>query len=86
MFSFFLFLFFSYLILRSLIPKRAPPKKRDRNPNQESYSNSQRASPSERQMIVIDEMKKCPTCGTFNPKSHALEYKGKYYCDVKCRG
>ncbi|MFO1463508.1 MAG: hypothetical protein U1F66_06995 [bacterium] len=33
---------------------------------------------------VIDEMKPCPACGTFNPTRLAYEKKGLYFCDQRC--
>lgn len=34
---------------------------------------------------IIEEMKRCPACGTFNPKSYALYYEGEYFCSIECR-
>lgn len=34
---------------------------------------------------VIEEMKRCPACGTFNPKSYALYFEGEYFCGMDCR-
>lgn len=33
---------------------------------------------------VIDEMKACPQCGTFNPTRLAYEKKGLYFCEARC--
>ncbi len=33
---------------------------------------------------VIDEMKPCPACGTFNPTRLAYEKKGLYFCEKRC--
>ena len=37
------------------------------------------------QNLIVDEMKRCPACGTFNPKSHAVESHGEYFCNEECR-
>ncbi len=37
------------------------------------------------QSRVIEEMKRCPSCGTFNPKSYTLYYEGEYFCSMECR-
>jgi len=34
---------------------------------------------------VIEEMKRCPACGTFNPKSYALYFEGEFFCGMECR-
>lgn len=34
---------------------------------------------------VIEEMKRCPACGTFNPKSYALLFQGEFFCSMECR-
>jgi len=33
---------------------------------------------------VIDEMKACPQCGTYNPTRSALAKKGLYFCNKRC--
>ena len=33
---------------------------------------------------VLDEMKPCPQCGTYNPTQMAAQYKGLYFCDQRC--
>ncbi len=40
---------------------------------------------SKAQDLVIEEMKRCPTCATFNPKSYAVYYEGEYFCSIECR-
>lgn len=33
---------------------------------------------------VIDEMKRCPTCGTYNPTRLAYRKKDLYFCNARC--
>jgi hypothetical protein len=33
---------------------------------------------------VIDEMKRCPTCGTYNPTRLAYRKKDLYFCSQRC--
>lgn len=33
---------------------------------------------------VIDEMKRCPTCGTYNPTRLAYRKKDLYFCNDRC--
>lgn len=33
---------------------------------------------------IQDEMVPCPTCNTYNAKSHAYVSEGKFYCNEKC--
>ncbi len=32
----------------------------------------------------IDEMKQCPSCQTYHPRSSSLEKKGLYFCGRQC--
>ncbi len=61
------------LIGRGPAPSSAPPPPRN---------DAQRAPPPPPR--VVDEMKPCPTCGTFNPTRLAYEKKGLYFCDERC--
>ena len=82
MIRFVLLVVFVYLLLRMLTrmfskaPKsggfraQKPPPRRDRPP----------PGPPR----IVDEMKPCPSCGTFNPTRLAYEKKGLYFCDQRC--
>ncbi len=37
------------------------------------------------QNLIVDEMKKCPACGTFNPLSHALRDGKDFFCNEECK-
>ena len=42
------------------------------------------AGPGSGSAKVIDEMKACPHCGTFNPTRLAYEKKVLYFCEARC--
>ena len=77
----FLVLLVYYLLrwLRGLLPKpRLRPRQGPQNPP------GPMGRPPSSQPKVIDEMKPCPACGTFNPTRLAYEKKGLYFCDQRC--
>ncbi len=49
-----------------------------------AYSNPYGNPTARQESPLIDEMKKCPTCGTFNPMSIALRRGSEYFCDTQC--
>jgi len=66
-----------YILYKVLIPSKKGKKSRFRVvPPSAPHSQS----------LVVDEMKRCPSCGTFNPKSHALQFHGEYFCSEECKG
>lgn len=62
--------------------KKSAPKMKGKRPQGYYASTPPGPRPSDR---VIEEMKRCPACGTFNPKSYALMFEGEYFCSMECR-
>lgn len=69
MLRFLLFLFILYLIYKVFQKLMGGPKKVSGSPGGKK---------------VIDQMKACPQCGTYNPSRQAYAYKGLYFCDRQC--
>lgn len=49
------------------------------------YHHAPPYSENKSQSRVIEEMKRCPSCGTFNPKSYALFYEEEFFCGLECK-
>lgn len=64
------FLKFFYRFIK--LSQKKPGKKNNPFQNQAS------------QGMIMEEMKKCPSCGTFNPKSIALIKNENFFCNEKC--
>ena len=78
-----LFILCIYIVYRLLVPsKKDGSKKKSRF--RVVYPPPPSQSPPS-QSLVVDEMKRCPSCGTFNPKSHALLFHGEYFCNEECK-
>lgn len=78
-FLFFLCLYIFYLLFFS----KRDPKKGKKQKFRVFHGGP--PPPSEEQNLIVDEMKRCPSCGTFNPKSHAVKFQGEYFCNEECR-
>ncbi|MBF0491838.1 MAG: hypothetical protein HQM15_03570 [Deltaproteobacteria bacterium] len=50
----------------------------------QGFRNSYAGPSAKQEAPLIDEMKKCPTCGTFNPTAIALRRGSEFFCDEKC--
>ncbi len=81
MFEFLIGIFLFYLLYKTFIkPLFAPKQKKT-----QQRSSRRRPPPVYGAPMVVEEMKRCPTCGTFNPKSLALLDKEQYFCSIECR-
>lgn len=67
-------IYFIYWLVTKDSKSKAKAKQRKRPPPSSASSSH----------MILDEMKRCPTCDTFNPKSYAYFLKGAYYCDAQC--
>lgn len=87
MFEVILFAIIIYYIYRSYSKRKSPNVKKKRPRPVYYYGSPQRPPPPQDipQNRVIEEMKRCPACGTFNPKSYTLYYEGEYFCSMECR-
>jgi|GEM_PF-3271363 len=77
-FLFFLCLYIFYLLFFS----KKDPKKAKKQKFRVYHGAPQTPEPKN---LIVGEMKRCPACGTFNPKSHAVEFQGEYFCNEECR-
>jgi len=78
----FLFAIFVYFLLRmvrrvvaALAPRPSTPRHREPRTSDPVHE-----GPSG----IIDEMKRCPTCGTYNPTRLAYRKKDLYFCNDRC--
>jgi len=73
---------FVYIVLRMIRRLLVGPGPQRRPPPPPPSANGERRPPPPPR--VVDEMKPCPACGTFNPTRLAYEKKGLYFCDERC--
>lgn len=72
-FIYYIYRLYSRRKIQNTSHKKTRPFQTDSSPKPNSQSR------------VIEEMKRCPACGTFNPKSYALYFEGEYFCSMDCR-
>lgn len=85
MFRLFFLALVIYLLLRllrrvvsALAPGASAPRSRPRSEPSPGPSGPMGSSG------VIDEMKRCPTCGTYNPTRLGYRKKDLYFCNARC--
>jgi hypothetical protein len=69
---FLIYLFYRFLAWFRDIPKKSSPSAR----------NKSRPAPAKKP--VIDEMKACAQCGTYQPARSAFQKNGLYFCNYEC--
>ncbi len=81
-----LFIFLIYLFVKIFFPsskKSSRPKNsRFRSTPPPPFSKVRPEKKPEEK--IVDEMKRCPVCGTYNPKTFARVHRGEYFCDESC--
>jgi YHS domain-containing protein len=71
--------YFSLRLVRRIVAAVAP-RPNDTRPRQDYSSSQTKAGPA----AVIDEMRRCPVCGTYNPTRLAYRKKELYFCNERC--
>ncbi|HCU25271.1 MAG TPA: hypothetical protein DF383_09650 [Deltaproteobacteria bacterium] len=84
MFRFILYAFLLYLLFRLLRRLTQRGGASSRSKTWSSQRVPPRHSTPRRPPQVIDEMKPCPACGTFNPTRLAFPQKNLYFCNRRC--